>query len=182
MILVTGGARSGKSEFAENIATEKGDKVLYIATSIPFDDEMKSRVELHKNRRPSNWDTFEGFKDIDKFIYANKGKYDCILFDCITIFVTNLIFEYAKNPDNMSREDFNITQDKIIHDMENILLAIEKINTEIVFVTNEVGMGIVPENKLSRQFRDIAGKVNQLVAKKSDEVYLTVCGIPMKIK
>ena len=182
MILVTGGARSGKSLFAENKAKDKGEKVLYIATSIPFDDEMKLRVELHKKRRPESWDTFEGFKNIENIIYENKGKYDCMLFDCITIYITNLIFEYAKNPENMSREDFIDTENKIINDFKNIVKAVKDTDTEIIFVTNEVGMGIVPENKLSRNFRDIAGKINQIAGLESDEVYMTVCGIPMKIK
>ncbi len=180
MILVTGGARSGKSQFAEEIVSQKYKDILYIATSIPFDDEMKLRIELHKKRRPKNWCTYEGFKNIDKVIYESKE--DCILFDCITIFITNLIFEYAENPENMTREDFLNTEKRIIEDFESIIKAVKETGKEIVFVTNEIGMGIVPENKLSRNFRDIAGKINQVAAKESDEVYMTVCGIPIKIK
>lgn len=177
--LITGGARSGKSDFAEKLAKEYKD-VLYIATAVPFDDEMKERIKLHKLRRPSNWHTYEGFENINEIIYKNSQNYECILLDCVTILITNLIFNIGK--DDIENIDFKYAEDKIYKEMQYVVQAAEKNKSHIIFVTNEIGLGIIPENKLSRHFRDLAGKVNCMFSEKADNVYFVVSGIPVKIK
>jgi adenosylcobinamide kinase/adenosylcobinamide-phosphate guanylyltransferase len=183
IILITGGARSGKSSFAEKLAADSSQKVAYIATAIPFDEGMKDRIKKHKNSRPNYWMTYEIYKDIYKYIDQISQNYDVILLDCVTILVTNLMFEnHEIHWDTIKREEI----DKIeIHIKKQISLLIDEMKTskiKSILVTNEVGMGIVPENKLSRVFRDIAGRINQFIAGSADEVYFTVSGIPMKIK
>lgn len=182
IILVTGGSRSGKSTFAENMIKEQEKKVLYIATSIPYDEEMKDRVKKHRERRPAHWETFEGYKDF-RHEFKNLDHYDFILLDCITIMVSNLMFDYSgENFENMTKEQINKMESWIIERVEEFMESAASHCESLIIVTNEVGYGIVPENKLSRVFRDIAGRVNQHIAKKSQEVYLVVCGVELKIK
>lgn len=182
-ILITGGARSGKSSYAEKLARELGGKILYIATSIPFDDEMKSRVKKHRESRPSEWDTFEGYKGLGQVISEKGGQYKGILLDCITVMVTNLLLEYPGiDCDNACYEDFQEAERLIKEEVEKLLEGIGKSEATVIMVTNEVGSGIVPENLLGRVFRDIAGRINQYIAERCDEVYITVCGIPLKLK
>lgn len=178
MIVVTGGARSGKSTFGESLLMDKKE-VLYIATSIPFDDEMKDRVKKHKNSRPSYWDTLECYKAIGENIRGLEKTYEGIILDCITIMITNLLIE---NINENSEIDYREIEDIIIDEVKSMVHFFNKYEGEVVLITNEVGSGIVPENKLSREFRDIAGRVNQYLAKEAEQVYLAVSGIPVKIK
>lgn len=178
MILVTGGARSGKSSFGESLLKDKKE-VLYIATSIPFDEEMKDRVKKHRESRPDHWHTLEGYKSLGDSIRNLKQHYDGIILDCITIMITNLILE---NFDEEVEIDYKSIEEKIMGEMEDMLSAFKELNSDVVMITNEVGCGIVPENRLSREFRDIAGRVNQFLAREAEEVYLAVSGIPVKIK
>ncbi|EDS77941.1 bifunctional adenosylcobalamin biosynthesis protein CobP [Clostridium botulinum C str. Eklund] len=183
IILVTGGARSGKSSYAENIAKNIGKKILYIATSIPFDKEMKHRVQKHKESRPQFWDTYEGYRDLDRVVREKNSLYDGILLDCVTIMTSNFMFDYIG--DKIQQAD-NTTLDKlekkIMTNFEKILNEAIKGNSTMILVTNELGYGIVPENKLARVYRDIVGRINQYIASRANEVYLVVCGIPMKVK
>lgn len=178
MILVTGGARSGKSSFGESILKDL-ESVLYIATSIPFDNEMKDRVEHHKEMRPSHWDTLECYKEFGKNLKNRLDNYNGIILDCITLMVTNIMLEECKNNTD---EEFKLAEKKVMEEMEELINTLKGFRGKVVIVTNEVGFGIVPENKLSRYFRDIAGRVNQLLAKECSNVYLVVSSIPMKIK
>ncbi|EGO86491.1 cobinamide kinase, partial [Clostridium botulinum C str. Stockholm] len=175
IILVTGGARSGKSNYAENIAKDIEGKILYIATSIPFDDEMKHRVEKHKESRPEVWDTYEGYKDLDIVVREKNSLYDGMLLDCVTIMTSNFMFDYIG--DKIGEAD-NITLDKvekkIITNFEKLLNEVNKGNSTMILVTNELGYGIVPENKLARVYRDIIGRINQYIASRASEVYLVV--------
>jgi adenosylcobinamide kinase / adenosylcobinamide-phosphate guanylyltransferase len=182
MILVTGGARSGKSTFAEDLARTFGDNVKYIATSIPFDEEMKQRVKKHREQRPESWETIEAYKDLDMHLKGKLSANPAVMLDCITVMTTNLMFENCSDFDNLSTEDFKNIEE-YVNTQINILINLSKgCESTFILVTNEVGMGIVPENKLARIFRDIAGRVNQTLAKAADEVYFCVSGIPMKIK
>ena len=183
LILVTGGARSGKSTYAENLAKATINGVMYIATSIPFDDEMKERVKKHRARRPTNWGTFEGYMDLKRVFLEKEIPFQTILLDCITIMVTNLMFEFGGfHVENLDEEEINKIEDRILGEITEFL-DVANLNTETsILVTNEVGFGIVPDNKLSRIFRDLSGRVNQYIASRADEVYLIVCGLPMKIK
>lgn len=178
MILVTGGARSGKSSYAESILSEL-DNCLYIATSIPFDDEMKDRVEKHREQRPKSWDTLESYKDFDRSLNNIINNYDGVIIDCITIMVSNILLD---NCVNMTHEEFVLAEKQAIEEVNKLLDKLSSYNGIAVIVTNEVGFGVVPESKLGRYFRDIAGRINQMIAKRSDEVYLVVSSIPMCIK
>lgn len=182
-ILVTGGARSGKSSYAEKLARELGGNILYIATSIPFDDEMKSRVKKHRESRPDEWDTYEGYKGLGHVISEKSSEYNGILLDCITVMVTNLLLEYPGiDYDNACCEDFEEAEKTIKGEVEELLEGISQAEATVIMVTNELGSGIVPENLLGRVFRDIAGRMNQYIAEQCDEVFITVCGLPLKLK
>ena len=183
IVLITGGARSGKSTYAEKLAKEAKGEVLYIATSIPFDDEMKDRVKKHKERRPATWHTFEGYKNLKQVFNNEKLQFDTILLDCITIMVTNLMFDSAgDNFDDLNDEAIDTMESEILQEVADFLNEAQKSKKTIIIVTNEIGCGIVPEYKMARVFRDIAGRVNQYIASRSDEVNMVVCGIPIKIK
>lgn len=179
LIVVTGGARSGKSTFAESLVEQLGapDKIAYIATSQIYDEEMEYRVQLHRARRPSNWITYEApVRAAEKIDEAFLSK-DIILFDCITLYLSNLL---CQSPEENLEEIFNDTTVEI----QKLIDAVERAaaTKTMVAVTNEVGSGIVPENKLARIYRDMAGTANQQLARSANEVYWVVAGIPVKIK
>ncbi len=176
IVLVTGGSRSGKSTFAEKYAAKYGKHVAYIATAQVYDEEMQYRVDLHQQRRPSSWKTYECPYEAEKAICNASKEHDMILFDCITLYITNaLLREYREQ--------------EIAHHYEVMTAAIKRLiesaqgsNSTVIFVTNEVGSGIVPGDALSREYRDLAGLANQLVAEAADEVYLVTCGLATEIK
>lgn len=181
--LVTGGARSGKSSFSENLAKDYGNKVLYIATAIAFDSEMQDRINKHKEARDKEWLTIEAFKNIDQIIYKYGKDYSCFLLDCITVMITNQMLEYFHYDMEYAKiEDYNKAEEHIRDQVVNMLEAIAASPADAILVSNEVGSGIVPENPVARAFRDISGRINQIIAHKADAVYLTVSGIPVKIK
>lgn len=183
IILVTGGARSGKSTFAENLVRSFGDEVMYIATSIPFDDEMKERVKKHKERRPASWETFEGYKDLKQVFQRKDAAFQAVLLDCITVMVTNLMYEFGGfNIEDLDDKSVDCIEKKILQEVADFLDAADLSSQTSVLVTNEVGFGIVPDNRQARIFRDMAGRINQYIASRADEVYLVVCGLSMKIK
>lgn len=164
MILITGGARSGKSAFAEKIAA-RHEEVTYIATAQAFDDEMRDRIAKHKARRPDHWSTIEAPFDADKFIKDLRA--DCLLFDCLTVYLSNFLLR---------------SEEAIDEYFQRLLDAIKNFNGTSIVVTNEVGSGIVPVNALAREFRDQQGFINQRFAAAADEVYLCACGLPLKLK
>jgi len=166
---ILGGARSGKSTYALNLAQERGKRVAFIATCEPGDAEMKKRIALHKKERPSGWKTFEEQKNISFVLKRIGPEFDLIIIDCLTLLISNLMLAGLKS---------DLIQNKI----KDLLSEVTKIKSNCIIVSNEVGLGIVPENKLARDFRDIAGKTNQLVAKKSNQVFFIVSGIPWRIK
>jgi len=182
VILVTGGARSGKSSFAEAMLSHK-DRVLYVATAIAFDEEMKERIALHKAQRPDSWETLEAYDDLEDRIVQSGKSYDGILLDCITVMLTNLMFNHKKFDENHLTKEFWVElESQVMTEMQSFVHSMREISETTIFVTNEIGSGLVPENALSRSFRDMAGRINQMMAKESDEVYLVVTGIPLKIK
>ena len=182
IILVTGGARSGKSSYAEKLAKETFGKILYIATSIPFDEEMKLRVKKHKAQRPKEWETFEGYKDYDINLSEKLKNTNGVLLDCITNMVTNLILEKCTDVDNINKEEILEIEAYVDGEINKLIELIEMNDSKFIIVTNEVGMGLVPEYPLGRLFRDIAGRANQILAKAAEEVYFCVSGIPVRIK
>lgn len=181
MILITGGARSGKSTYAETYAKSFGDQVLYIATSLPLDHEMQDRIEKHRMQRPRGWKTLEAYKDFSTHPELTRD-YDCILLDCVTILVTNLMFDETHNWDQVEFNQLEQVERHVIAGIMNLIEVSNTVGCPMIVVTNEVGMGIVPDTLLSRTFRDFAGRANQLLAKAANEVYLCVSGIAVKIK
>jgi len=166
--LILGGARSGKSSYALKLA-KKYKKVAFIATCLGLDKEMQERIRLHKESRPKHWKTFEEPRDLARLIGKLGNGFDCILIDCLTLLVSNLIL--SKN-----------SQEQILEKIEELLAVLSKKKAKVIMVSNEVGLGLVPVNKLGRDFRDIAGRVNQMVARNADKVFFIVAGIPLKIK
>jgi adenosylcobinamide kinase / adenosylcobinamide-phosphate guanylyltransferase len=177
--LVTGGSRSGKSSFAEELLKEK-DRVLYIATSIITDDEMKERVAIHKSRRNKAWETFEGYKELNKVVKESECRY--IMLECVTTMITNLIFDEYSDFDNISKAEIQILEEGISEQFKDLICTCREFDKELVIITNEVGLGLVSEYKLGRIFTDISGRVNQLIGRLSDEAYLIVSGLPLKLK
>lgn len=178
IVLITGGARSGKSKFAENYVAGTGKDIAYIATSQIFDDEMAYRVKLHRQRRPANWQTFEAPFNAHEAIKEAFKQHDTILFDCLTLYLSNYLCQ--EEAQSLSLDDLS---DNVSMLMKELISAVRSVtNKTCVFVTNEVGAGIVPENELARKYRDLAGLCNQQIAKTADEVYLVVSGIPLQIK
>ncbi len=175
--LVTGGARSGKSTFAEKIYIDKED-VVYIATSRIWDDEMEERVDLHKKSRPTQWRTYEGNYNLSQAL-GEEGYY---LLDCITVLTSNIMFDITKDAEYIDYELQEAVEDKVVYEILDLAKQINEKGYDLVMVTNEVGYSIVPDHHISRVFRDIQGRVNQRLAALSDKVYLVCCGIPVKIK
>lgn len=183
LILITGGARSGKSSYAEQLARDVGERVLYVATAIGFDAEMQDRIARHRQQRPAHWDTWEGYQNL-KTIFDDQSKtYDVILLDCITLLVSNWILQQTEATmvgwDGASLERL---EQRIIEELRSFLDEAIRRNVTVIMVTNEVGFGIVPENQLARIFRDVAGRVNQYIATRARTVYLVVCGQALQIK
>ena len=176
IILVTGGARSGKSSFAEKLALKTGNgRAAYIATAQIFDDEMNFRVKLHQSRRGKNWTTFEApFAAEEKISEAGKN-FCAILFDCVTIYISNFLCAAELDDEKFLYDELNERIQKLIDAAKNS-------DATTIFVSNEVGGGIVPENKLARRFRDLAGLANQLLAAHADKVFLTVAGLAVDLK
>ena len=176
VIMITGGVRSGKSKYGEKLFDT--DDVLYIATNHFVDDEMKKRIEIHKEFRNKNWGLLEQYKNLVTAV-KNRGEKNIFL-DCVTALVTNFLFE--ENPDDQPLEYFEKVQKKIDNELTLLIEVARKEGKNIILITNEVGFGLVPEHKLGRVFRDISGNINSRIAELSDEVILMVSGIPIKIK
>ena len=168
IILILGGARSGKSAYALALA-KKYKNVAFVATCQGLDKEMKERIRLHKKARPENWKTFEEPYDPAPLLMSIGNLFDCVIIDCLTLLVSNMILKGHK-------------EEKILKKIKGLLCGARKNKTKVILVSNEVGLGIVPANKLGRDFRDIAGKVNQITAAGADTVFFTVSGIPLKVK
>jgi len=166
IIFITGGARSGKSFLAMSEASKFKGKKAYIATAEVLDSEMRERIEQHKKQRGNDWDTYEEPIKIEKVIEKIGGSYSVIVLDCLTLWLSNVMlnsFDLEKEIDSFCRSLFTV-------------------HCPLFIVSNEVGMGIVPENEIARKFRDMSGRLNQRVAEVADEVYMVVAGIPVKIK
>lgn len=174
--IVTGGARSGKSEFAESLI--KGD-AIYIATAENFDDEMDLRIKKHVKRREEssiNWRTVECLKKFDGL--SGDEKY--VLFDSLGVFISNIMF--SKTADDLSDESIEETILEVRKELEYLLDWARKNDKELVIVTDEVGMSIIPESKVARVYRDLIGTINKEVAAKCDRAYLVCMGIEVKLK
>lgn len=190
LYFLLGGARSGKSYYAEELAKNLSDKVAYIATAEIIDEEMKKRIDVHKLRRPSSWKTFEFenrtplIKDYEKILKCvSAEKYDVVLIDCITILLFRLIHQYRL--DELEIIGNNLEK-KIENEAElffkEFLDQAKNSKLKFIVVSNEVGMGVVPPYPLGRVFRDLMGTVNKQIAAVSDEAYFFIAGLKQKIK
>jgi adenosylcobinamide kinase/adenosylcobinamide-phosphate guanylyltransferase len=175
--LISGGVRSGKSTFAEKLLENKND-VVYIATMRAIDDEMDERINLHKKRRNATWRTFEGTYNLVDAVGSEKYY----LLDCLTNLISNIMFDVTKDLEIIDYIKQKEIEDKVMKELVGLIKRIREIDGDLIMVTNEVGMSVVPENYIARVFRDIQGRVNQMAAAISDEVYLVFLGIPLKIK
>jgi len=164
--LVLGGARSGKSRFAENLALTSGKRPVYVATAEPRDGEMTERIKQHQKRRGSAWQIWEEPFNLVSTLEQTNGQLQCVLVDCVTLWLSNLL---------LAGRD-------IVAERQALLAFLEKICGDIIFVSNEVGLGIVPDNALARQFRDHAGETNQTLAALADKVYFIAAGLPLTLK
>ncbi|MEN6564705.1 MAG: bifunctional adenosylcobinamide kinase/adenosylcobinamide-phosphate guanylyltransferase [Veillonellales bacterium] len=176
IVLITGGARSGKSTFAERYAASQGKAISYIATAQVLDDEMRNRVALHRQRRPAAWQTYEApFAANEAVLQAGKHA-DVILFDCLTLYISNLLLAAEGLPTAAARCE------QVLSQIDQLADSASSCGAMVIIVTNEVGMGIVPDNALAREYRDIAGWANQKIASRADEVYLVISGLAVEIK
>ena len=175
VVLGVGGSRSGKSQLAESIAGQMGGCITYIATTAVRDEEMAERVKLHRLRRPQGWKTVEEEKDVLGVI-SNGKEGDVFLLDCVTVWITNLIL------DNQLTDLKTAEKEQYIMEQVIELAATVERGTHLILVSNEVGLGLVPEYPLGRVFRDLAGRVNQALAAKADQVYFSIAGLPLEIK
>ena len=180
IILVTGGARSGKSSFAERYAAKTADDraIAYIATARVEDEEMRARVKLHRERRPDTWDTFEAPVKAEEAIIEAGWANKIILFDCITLYLSNYLLSLKS--ENLDKDTLGATVKEYIGKLIEAAASLPETTT--IFVSNEVGAGIVPENKLARLYRDMAGLANQEIARAADSVYLVVSGMAIDLK
>ncbi len=170
LILVTGGTRSGKSSFALNLAEEAQGRKAFIATAEPLDREMKERIALHKKERPAGWETVEEPLHLPETVTKCGEAYDVLLIDCLTLWISNLLVNRS------------MKEKAILKKIGDLVAGCRALPARVIVVTNELGMGIVPSNRLSRLYRDLVGKANQQVAAEADEVYFLVSGMPMKLK
>lgn len=166
--LILGGARSGKSRLAEKLANDSAMPVTYIATSQPQDGEMNARVALHRQRRPSHWGLIEEPLELARVLREHAAPGQCLLVDCLTLWLTNLLM--LDDPQRLGVE------------REHLLDCLASLPGEIIFVSNETGLGVVPLGELTRRYVDEAGWLHQALAERCQRVVLTVAGLPLTLK
>ena len=191
IVLVTGGARSGKSAFAEDQLADR-ERVCYIATGLPRgeDPEWQERIRLHQERRPASWTTQEQYAGLADWL--REQSHPVYLLDCATLLTSNRLFDLIAQhfPDKLelteehflSRQEQSFLLQLLEEEWQELLSAIHQTDAECWIVTDEVGLGIVPETRLGRFFRDVQGKINQLIAKEASEAYLVICGLAQQLK
>lgn len=186
IFMVMGGARSGKSEFAEKLmAKTNGARKGYIATSQVLDEEMKYRVMVHQARRPASWQTFEVMHEAGPMMRTILDSADAVLFDCITMYVSNLLMDHmaGRTGETLGVSDLETLRKVLQDDLDETFAMISAYQgKEIIFVSDELGMGIVPGNAMSRVYRDLVGLANQYIAVRAEKVYLSVAGITIDLK
>ena len=170
---ILGGARSGKSRFAQDLAGRLGSRVIFVATGEALDEEMTARIGQHKEARPQGWQTLEARTNIGRQLEKQIGDAEVVIIDCLTLLVSNLL---GAEPDYVEAEE------QLTREITELIACMDKLDASFIIVSNEVGMGLVPEAKLGRIYRDLLGKANQVIAQRADEVYFMVAGMPIKVK
>ncbi len=173
IIVLLGGARSGKSTFAQELAAKLGGKVLFVATGEPLDDEMKVRIEEHKKNRPKSWRTVEAPRHTGRALKEQISDAAVVILDCLTLLVSNMIGD---------KVDYLEAERKVMAEITELVTIMNASHANFIIVSNEVGLGLVSDNKLGRIYRDLLGKANQLIVQNADQVYFLAAGIPLKIK
>jgi adenosylcobinamide kinase/adenosylcobinamide-phosphate guanylyltransferase len=169
IIFITGGVRSGKSQFALELARSISGPKVYLATAQALDAEMAERIRKHKESRPSDWETVEEPLEISKAVREQGSRFRAILLDCLTLWLSNALMA-------------GWGEEKILAQTEELLHSARASRSSLIVVSNEVGSGIVPEHPSARLFRDLSGSIHQKIAREADEVYFMICGLPQKIK
>ncbi len=172
LIFVLGGARSGKSAFAERLAAQ-GERVMYVATAEALDDDMRRRIAAHRSQRPAEWGTVEESLHLASVLPAALDGYDTCLLDCVTLWVSNLLLSKEGNP---------AAEREILEAARALMEVYERSHATWIVVSNEVGLGVVPPSALGARYRDALGRVNQLLAARADRVYLMVAGLALELK
>lgn len=173
MVLLLGGARAGKSQFAERLAERWGNRVLYVATAQAGDAEMQARVEQHRARRPAHWHTVEEPLAVASAVEPYLPEADTVLLDCMTLWASNVL---------IAEGDPARAQERLLAEIERLVEACRRRGVLLLVVSNEVGQGVVPAYPLGRQFRDVLGRANQLLARHADAVLYFIAGLPVELK
>jgi adenosylcobinamide kinase / adenosylcobinamide-phosphate guanylyltransferase len=177
--LILGGARSGKSHLAQDIATS-AKSVLFVATASAGDESMRLRIEKHQAERPAQWRTLEAGLHIGDRIDADYQNEEMILIDCITLLVSNILCQYSEEQfAALSEPDL---EKQVIEEIQELIECMETLPASFIIVSNEVGLDIVPDNRLGRLYRDFLGRANQMLARHAEEVFFMIAGIPVRIK
>ena len=180
IILLLGGARSGKSHFAREYARKNGGKVLFVATATAGDEDMRLRIAKHKKDRPATWRTLEAVSDIGKQIEVNAGDAELIIIDCITMLVNNIFSRYDEK--QFDTINGTVLEKEVLAEIKQLQRCLKKVGASFLIISNEVGLGLVPDNRMGRLYRDILGRANQMLAQTADEVFLLVSGFPLRVK
>lgn len=173
VVLLLGGARAGKSQFAERLAQRWGNRVLYVATAQAGDAEMQARVAMHQARRPAHWRTLEEPLAVADAVERNLAEADTVLLDCMTLWASNVL---------IAEEDPARAQERLLVEIEKLVATCRRHGVLLLVVSNEVGQGVVPAYPLGRQFRDVLGRANQRLAQHADAVLYFIAGLPVELK
>jgi adenosylcobinamide kinase/adenosylcobinamide-phosphate guanylyltransferase len=176
LTLILGGARSGKSAYAQKLAAGRGASVLYVATAEAGDGEMADRIAAHRAERPAHWKTLEAQRQVGDAIRLNRGEANIILIDCLTLLASNVIIPLPEPVTAQAAES------ALNAEVDDLLAAYAGSQAEWIVVSNEVGLGLVPPYPLGRVYRDALGRANQRLAAEADEVLFMVAGLPLKLK
>jgi len=179
-ILIIGGAGSGKSHFAQELAPKLGEAVLFVATAVAGDEEMRQRIEEHKRKRPAVWSTLEVTTQVGSQILEKIGDAQVVIVDCITLLVNNIFSQYSDQTGEQI--DAPLIEKRLMAEVGELIEGINRLDASFIIVTNEVGLGLVPANRLGRLYRDLLAKANRMLVQAADEVYLMVAGLPVPIK
>jgi adenosylcobinamide kinase/adenosylcobinamide-phosphate guanylyltransferase len=179
-VLIIGGARSGKSHFAQELASKLGEAVLFVATAEAGDEEMRQRIERHKRARSAAWSTLEVTTGVGRQIGEKISKAQVVIVDCITLLVNNIFSQYSDQTGE--RIDAPLIEKGVMAEINELIEHVNRLDASFIVVSNEVGLGLVPATRLGRLYRDLLAKANQMLAQAADEVYLMVAGLPLKIK
>ncbi|MFH1003658.1 MAG: bifunctional adenosylcobinamide kinase/adenosylcobinamide-phosphate guanylyltransferase [Chloroflexota bacterium] len=178
--LITGRGRSGKSTFAQELARQRGGPVLFVATAEAGDDEMRRRIERHRRERPAGWRTLEGTTGLGPLICREAGGARVVILDCVTLLVSNVLGHYY-SADGGPVDDA-LVEAGVTAEIDGLVACLGQTGASFIVVTNEVGLGLVPDNRAGRLYRDLLGRANQRLAAAVDEVYFMVAGLPLRIK